>query len=166
MNLSRIIAALRVAGGVLVATLAGIWLGAPLVALLDAQMPFRLTNDLSWLGWLIIAGALALIASAQLSFVRFGGGTGVPGDEPHSLVARGPYRWVRNPLYISGNALLWGNVLAFGSAGLLTLALISAVAFHLFVVCCEEPQLERRFGDAYREYKRAAPRWMPRPPRI
>jgi protein-S-isoprenylcysteine O-methyltransferase Ste14 len=164
MSISSIVSITRLAGGVLLATVAGIRFGAPLVALLDAHMPVQLTSGLRWLGELIIVGAIALIVSAQVSFVRFGGGTGTPGDPPQALVARGPYRWVRNPLYISGNALLWGTACVLGSAGLLALAFVIAIGFHLFVVLYEEPRLEQQYGDPYRKYKAHVPRWLPRIP--
>lgn len=92
MNARAVLSILRVVGGVFLATLAGIWFSTPLVATIDAQIPVRLTIALRWLGWLIIAGAIGLIVSAEISFVRFGGGTGVPNDPPQRLVARGPYR--------------------------------------------------------------------------
>ena len=38
------------------------------------------------------------------------------------------------------------------------------LAFHCFVVLYEEPALTRRFGDAYRAYRDAVPRWIPRRP--
>jgi protein-S-isoprenylcysteine O-methyltransferase Ste14 len=34
----------------------------------------------------------------------------------------------------------------------------------LFVLMYEEPSLERRFGESYRAYRRATPRWIPRRP--
>ncbi|MBI5035673.1 MAG: isoprenylcysteine carboxylmethyltransferase family protein [Chloroflexi bacterium] len=165
MSVGSVFAIVRIVGGVLAATLVGIWLGAPLAAWLDAQMPLRLPFDLRWLGWLVIVSAIGLITSAEVSFVRFGGGTGVPSDPPQQLVARGVYRWVRNPLYLSGNALVWGTALVHHSAGLLALALVIVIGFHLFVVLFEEPQLEKRYGDSYREYKKRVPRWLPRFPK-
>lgn len=165
MNARAVLSIVRIVGGVVLATLIGVWLGGPLAGWLDAQMPLRLPFDLRWLGWLVIISAIALITSAQVSFVRFGGGTGVPNDPPNQLVARGPYRWVRNPLYISGNALLWGTAFVHHSSGLLTLAIVIALGFHLFVFFYEEPQLEKRYGDAYREYKLRVPRWLPRFPK-
>ena len=158
-------AIVRMVSGVLLATVVGVWGGAPLAAWLDALVPVRLPFDLRWLGVLMIVGAMTLIASAQVSFVRFGGGTGVPNDPPRRLVANGPYRWVRNPLYISGNSLLWATALMLNSAGLLGMAFMVAIGFHMFVVFYEEPQLEKRYGDAYREYKKSVPRWVPRLPK-
>lgn len=154
----------RVAGGTILATLAVIGFGAPWLTWLDARLPFALTTDLAWLGWLILLAAFALIVSAEFSLVRFGEATGTPNDPPRSLVARGPYRWVRNPLYVSGIAILLGVALVQGSATVLLLAIIAAPLFHLFIVFFEEPRLEQRFGEDYRSYQCGVPRWIPRLP--
>jgi len=47
------------------------------------------------------------------------------------------------------------------SPAILLFAGLMAVAMHLFVVFVEEPKLERRFGESYREYKRRVNRWVP-----
>ncbi len=163
MNRAKIFSLARVAGGTILGALIVITFGAPVIAWLDTHAPFQLTRDLAWLGWLILLAAFVLIVSAEFSFVRFGNATGVPGDAPHALVAHGIYRWVRNPLYLGGNAILWSIALIHGSAGVLTLALIVAPAYHLFVVFIEEPRLEKRYGETYRAYKKSVPRWLPRP---
>jgi protein-S-isoprenylcysteine O-methyltransferase Ste14 len=55
-----------------------------------------------------------------------------------------------------GIALWYRSTLALGvGAGLFIL-------FHLVAVYVEEPGLERRFGDSYRQYKQHVPRWIPR----
>jgi hypothetical protein len=51
------------------------------------------------------------------------------------------------------------------SLALLAYAGAMALCCHLFVTGYEEPALRRRFGSAYLEYRRAVPRWIPRPPR-
>jgi len=77
-------------------------------------------------------------------------------------VVGGPFRWVRNPGYVSVVTLLVGQALVFGSPGLLGYAAVVAIAFHLFVILYEEPTLRRRYGADYEMYCRAVPRWVPR----
>ena len=49
--------------------------------------------------------------------------------------------------------------------GILVFFLIALPLAHLQVVRVEEPLLEERFGQTYREYKERVPRWIPRAPR-
>jgi len=81
------------------------------------------------------------------------------------VVAAGPYRWVRNPIYLAALLVVLGEAWLFLSLPLLAYAGVMAVSFHLFVTGYEEPVLGRRFGRAYAEYRRTVPRWIPRPPR-
>jgi protein-S-isoprenylcysteine O-methyltransferase Ste14 len=82
-------------------------------------------------------------------------------DRLGPLVDSGPFAYVRNPLYI-GNMLLWVGFAV--AAGLLWLAPIAAgllaVEYH-WIVRWEETLLESRLGDAYRDYRRRVPRWLP-----
>ena len=111
---------------------------------------------------MVIGAALALACVA--TFVVRGRGTPAPFDAPRVFVATGPYRWVRNPMYIGGFLLLLGYALCAGSVAALLVALTMLVVVHLFAVLSEEPNLGRRFGVSYEEYKRSTPRWIPRPP--
>jgi protein-S-isoprenylcysteine O-methyltransferase Ste14 len=72
------------------------------------------------------------------------------------------FRHVRNPSYVAAVTAMTGQALLFGSTGLLWLAAILALGFHLFVVLHEEPTLRRTFGAAYADYCRRVPRWIPR----
>jgi len=79
------------------------------------------------------------------------------------LVDTGPFALLRNPLYI-GNIALWvGFAIA---ARLLWLAPVSVVLlgveYHL-IVKWEERLLEERLGEAYRDYVKRVPRWLPVP---
>ena len=56
-------------------------------------------------------------------------------------------------------ALILGEAWLFGSVSLLKYALLVLVLFHLFVVLYEEPALTAQFGESYRAYRRAVPRW-------
>ena len=56
-------------------------------------------------------------------------------------------------------ALILGEAWLFRSIGLAKYALLVLILFHLFVVLYEEPVLESLFGESYRAYRRAVPRW-------
>jgi protein-S-isoprenylcysteine O-methyltransferase Ste14 len=107
-----------------------------------------------------LGGGLALVCVAI--FAVRGRGTPAPFDPPREFVATGPYRWVRNPMYVGGFLLLAGYALCAGSAEALVVAFGMLAAAHLFVVLYEEPSLRRRFGAGYEAYLRRTPRWLPR----
>jgi protein-S-isoprenylcysteine O-methyltransferase Ste14 len=69
---------------------------------------------------------------------------------------------VRNPIYLAALLVVCGEAWLFLSIPLLIYAGAMAILFHLFVIGYEERTLSRRFGDAYTEYRRAVPRWLPR----
>jgi protein-S-isoprenylcysteine O-methyltransferase Ste14 len=80
-------------------------------------------------------------------------------------VANGPYRWVRNPIYLAALTVVLGEAWLFRSTALLLYSAAMAAFFHLFVIAYEEPALRRRFGEPYRQYLQTTPRWLPhRPP--
>jgi protein-S-isoprenylcysteine O-methyltransferase Ste14 len=109
----------------------------------------------------IVAGA-ALYLWCAWNFATVGGGTPGLWDAPRQVVATGPYRRVRNPIYIGALLVVLGEAWLFMSVPLLDYAGAMAVFFHLFVTCYEEPMLGRRFGSSYLAYRRAVPRWFPR----
>lgn len=84
--------------------------------------------------------------------------------EPRALLTRGPYRYVRNPLYLSMAIVLAGVSALYGAWSprhLVRYALV-AVGAHLVVVMIEEPATRRHLGGVYDEYCRVVPRWIPR----
>ncbi len=112
----------------------------------------------------IAAGAILYLACVRV-FAVVGRGTPLPWDAPRRFVAIGPYRWVRNPIYLAALLVVLGEAGLFLSVPLLLYAAALAVCFHLFVVAYEEPTLRRRFGQTYADYLRAVRRWIPRGPR-
>src|SRR5437773_6531935 len=66
---------------------------------------------------IIVAGAALAIASI-LTFAFIGKGTPAPFDPPRKLVVAGPYRWVRNPMYIGDGLVLLGAEMFYGLFGL------------------------------------------------
>lgn len=90
-------------------------------------------------------------------------GTPVPVSPPPKLVDTGPYAYTRNPMLSGVFLVLFGIGFMVGSLALLF------VFAPIFVVCSvlefkfiEEPELEKRLGDAYREYKRKTPMLIPK----
>lgn len=98
------------------------------------------------------------------SFAAIGRGTPGPWDAPRRVVAVGPYRVVRNPIYLAALLVVLGEAWLFLSFPLLLYAGAIAVGCHLFVIGYEEPTLAVRFGAEYEAYKRTVPRWIPRRP--
>src|SRR3954469_9787141 len=119
------------------------------------------------IGLLQILGALLLIAGVTLAlacvftFAFIGRGTPAPFDAPRKLVVAGPYRWVRNPMYIGAGLALLGAAIFFGSIGLVLYAVIFWSTAHLFVLFFEEPVLRRKFGADYDAYAATRRRWIP-----
>jgi protein-S-isoprenylcysteine O-methyltransferase Ste14 len=118
-------------------------------------------------GWPQVAGVLigSIGAVAALScvwaFVMIGKGTPAPFDPPRRLVVRGPYRFVRNPMYLGAGLALAGAALFYVSAPLLVYAVLFLLAAHCFVVYYEEPTLRRSFGPDYESYCQRVSRWWP-----
>lgn len=118
-----------------------------------------------WLGVWLIANGIGLAAWCVNLFNVEGRGTPLPLDPPKRFVASGPYRYVRNPMMLGAFLILWGETAALESWVLSCYTIGIMVLAHLFVRFWEEPDLARRFGQAYREYQRQVPRWIPwKPP--
>jgi len=112
----------------------------------------------------MILGA-AIYFRCAWDFTFTGKGTPAPFDPPKELVARGLYRFVRNPMYIGVLFVLLGGALLFESHRLFELAGLAFVIFYLVIVIYEEPILRRKFGDSYQQYCDSVSRWVPRKPR-
>jgi len=110
---------------------------------------------------LLVVGAILVLACAGV-FISRGRGTPAIFDAPRAFVAIGPYKYVRNPMYIGGLILLIGFGLYERSISILLLTLPLFLLVHSFVVFYEEPTLTRKFGSSYQEYSRAVCRWIPR----
>jgi protein-S-isoprenylcysteine O-methyltransferase Ste14 len=87
---------------------------------------------------------------------------GGQGDAPTILIARGTYKFMRNPMYLSLVLILIGESLLFQSWRLLGYAVVFWVAVHLLVVLYEERVLAKKFGTPYVQYCHAVSRWIPR----
>ncbi|MBX3002308.1 MAG: isoprenylcysteine carboxylmethyltransferase family protein [Anaerolineales bacterium] len=113
-------------------------------------------------GVLLFAAGLSVFTWCVSLFVCVGRGTLAPWDPTTALVAVGPYRYVRNPMITGVAAMLFGQAVYFSSIALGIFSAVFVALNHIYFVYSEEPGLEQRFGDGYRQYKASVPRWLPR----
>jgi len=113
-------------------------------------------------GILVGASGAAIAVMCILTFVFAGRGTPAPFDPPRRLVADGPYRIVRNPMYVGAALALGGAALFYQSTRLLGYAGLFLLVTHLFVVLYEEPTLRLTFEQDYEAYCRRVGRWWPK----
>jgi protein-S-isoprenylcysteine O-methyltransferase Ste14 len=113
------------------------------------------------LGAACAAGGVALLVACIWQFAHSGRGTLAPLDPPRRLVLRGPYRHVRNPMYLGVTAILLGETLWARSPALLAYGGVWFAAVNVFVFAYEEPTLRRRFGASYDRYSQSVGRWIP-----
>jgi protein-S-isoprenylcysteine O-methyltransferase Ste14 len=108
----------------------------------------------------LTAGAwLGLDGAAMLNFRRAGTSM-VPMNPTTALVTSGPYRLTRNPMYLGMAFLYVAFAFAFGVTWALAFLPAVLVIVDRFVIAREEPYLERKFGQAYRDYKARVRRWL------
>jgi protein-S-isoprenylcysteine O-methyltransferase Ste14 len=110
-------------------------------------------------GAVLAAGGFVMIATGTRRFVA--AGTNVPPTLPTTaLVVDGIYRRTRNPLYLGLSLIYLGLGVAAGSLWAIGLLVPLLWVINVGVVKREERYLERKFGDAYRDYKARVRRWI------
>jgi protein-S-isoprenylcysteine O-methyltransferase Ste14 len=114
------------------------------------------------LGVVLIAAGLALLLECFGRFALLGRGTPAPLAPPERLVVTGPYRRVRNPMYVAVVAMILGQAALLADLRLVGYAALVWTAFHVFVLAYEEPTLRRSFPADYAAFFAAVPRWIPR----
>ena len=114
---------------------------------------------------LIAVGGIA-VAWAFAQFAGEGAGVPIPG-EPNSrrLTVGGPYRYVRNPLYVASAVAISGQGLLLSRPVLLVYAAAFLAITFCLVHWVEDPALARRFGQQFEDYRNQVPGWWPRLPR-
>jgi protein-S-isoprenylcysteine O-methyltransferase Ste14 len=116
------------------------------------------------LGWIVVAIGAAIGLPCVWQFAWRGLGTPAPFDPPRRLVISGPYRWVRNPMYIGAGLAFIGEGVVYPNLTWLMLAMVAGLFIFVtfFVIGYEEPTLRRTFGSDYEAYCRQVRRWIPR----
>lgn len=104
-----------------------------------------------------LSGVLALWASLTL---RRRLTPANPKKPTTAIVTEGPYRFTRNPLYLSLLLLYAGFAVLLGSLWPLLIFPLLFVSFHYGLVLREESYLEKKFGPEYLDYKKRVRRWI------
>lgn len=118
------------------------------------------------LGIVLIALGTVLMLASFSRFPLEGSGTPFPTNPPSSrrVMVGGPYRYVRNPMYVSFGVVLVGMSLYLARPALLVYTVVLLLLLGAFVRWYEEPTLVRRFGDQYSAYRAQVGPWLPRLP--
>ena len=111
-------------------------------------------------GCLLLAwGYLQYLFVGRYRMPRAGGSWGIE-VPPDQIVATGPYRYTRNPMYLGHLIFMLGLAITFWSWFALILLVARAVWFHGRVLR-DEKRLEVRFGGDYAAYRQRVKRWIP-----
>ena len=113
--------------------------------------------------WAAGAAVLAAGMAMRLWSIRYiGRSARTRGDKAKQLLTVGPYSLCRNPIYIGNLVALAGLVIAMEALWYLPIFLLLHFTFYSLIVRYEECLLTQIYGDEFRAYMRAAPRWLPR----
>jgi protein-S-isoprenylcysteine O-methyltransferase Ste14 len=113
----------------------------------------------TWLGWLEIAGGLAIFAWAFMQF-RSHKTSIVPRNVPKAFIAKGPYRFSRNPIYLADAMIVLGFALLSGS--LIGVALVPVLMWVIRVrfIKGEEAGLRAAFPEEFAAFCKETRRWF------
>lgn len=139
------------------------WFAALVVGIaVDRLVPLRFVPGSVpgvWVGAAVFALGFALAVWA-IATIREAG-TRIETTRPTTaIVAHGPYRFTRNPVYVGFFLGLIGLAIAFDTLWLLATLVLFYLVIRYGVVAREEAYLERKFGDVYLGYKARVRRWL------
>jgi protein-S-isoprenylcysteine O-methyltransferase Ste14 len=142
-------------------------------ALFLGILPFILLRSLH--GWPLQAHtamlpyALALFTACSVLglasafvMVKDGHGTPLPLDATNTLVVKGPYKFIRNPMAVAGFGQITAIAIAFLSLPIFIYGLVGAIAWHTIIRPIEEKDLAEKFGEVYIAYRQQVRCWLPR----
>jgi protein-S-isoprenylcysteine O-methyltransferase Ste14 len=114
------------------------------------------------IGLVMVALGLLVLAIQTRLHLKTGRITPVAIEAPKKLIMEGLHQYTRNPMYLAFTLIFLGLFIIFGYLFLFIYLLVAILAFHLFVVYVEEPELKKIFGEEYQKYCKNVPRWIPR----
>ena len=131
---------------------------------IEANVPLPLSTLLMvpgqmFLGLMAVVFGASLLAWALLTLATMK--TAIyPNQAARELVAQGPYRFSRNPMYVALTAMTFGIGLLADNIWILLLLPIALVALTKLVIQREEHYLAEAFGESYRNYQLRVRRWL------
>jgi protein-S-isoprenylcysteine O-methyltransferase Ste14 len=133
--------------------------------LLDRQLNLP---SLTFGGFNIFTGSVLMVAGLLFAwwsiYVQFtiGRGTPVPIMATQELIIQKPYNYCRNPMALGTIVAGLGLAILLGSYSAVVIVLTLAVILLSYIKFLEEKEMELRFGEAYREYRKQTPFIIPR----
>lgn len=132
-----------------------------IMLLLNQFVPLGRWLDYPWkkIGIVLIVGGFCLGLGCGLFFRKLGTNP-KPGAKATLVVTKGPFRFTRNPMYVSLTIILIGVAILLGTFSPLIVIPVFFLFIHYRFVLKEEILMEEWLGEAYLEYKRKTPRWL------
>ncbi len=122
-------------------------------------VPAFLSPPATYSGFLIIGFGFVLALWSRSIFLR-NSTTLQTSEHPTLLVTSGPFRMSRNPIYLGMAAILLGVAVVQGTLVTLAFPLLFVALIEFFIIPVEERNLEKIFGEPYRDYKKSVRRWI------
>jgi len=122
-------------------------------------LPPPMSDILFAIGWIMIAGALAIDITAMRTMSRHKT-TIMPNRASEHLVTDGPFSFTRNPIYLANVMMIAAIGLVSGIVWFLPMALATGIATQKLAIEREEKHLDARFGKRYRDYVKRVRRWI------
>lgn len=124
-----------------------------------SPLPIASSHLQSWVGLVMIALGGLLAYTAVKTFERWKTPKN-PAQPTTTIVTSGPYRYSRNPMYLSLTLIFLGLALTVNSGWLILMGVPVLVFMHVGVIFREERYLEDKFGQVYLDYKSSVRRWL------
>jgi protein-S-isoprenylcysteine O-methyltransferase Ste14 len=121
-----------------------------------AFLPRRIASNL---GWPLLSGGVLLIGWFEWA-MRQAGTSANPYKPVSHMVTEGPFRYTRNPAYLSMTMIYTGIAVLANALWAILLLPIALLVIQRGVIEREESYLERKFGEEYLSYKAQVRRWI------
>jgi len=113
-----------------------------------------------WIGGAIVVSAVLGLGLWSVVLVRKSGQSENPWKPTTQIIRSGPFRITRNPMYLQMVLVCLGFAVALMNLWIVILTPVCAWLLQRLAILPEEIYLERKFGEAYLDYKRRVRRWL------